>query len=189
MTPLRAPVRVARCAAAVGLLVVIAGCGQARGGSAFGDGSVSGGDTGSDVGPGDDSNSPGCPLICSGDQGALFNLSCAPIDLTSVVLSGPCATGDASPSNYVFGNRPYVLIRSPSAGVCHVELIFTTGFTYSTDVTFILQTDQGTPGCPGCRPHVTPTQSTFMVNNPSTTCGDAGEDATGDGGLDAGADG
>jgi hypothetical protein len=72
-----------------------------------------------------------------------------------------------------------ISINSASAGVCHVELTFATGFTYSTAVTF---ESQSAPKPPVCCPLLTaPTQSTFTVNNPSTTCVDAEVDAGTDG--------
>jgi hypothetical protein len=142
---------VARCAAALGLLVVLGGgcspTGDCSGGCAIGD--------------------------------ATFVLSCDSTDLTSVLLSGPCATGDASPSNYFFGSyTSFVHVVSPSPGVCHVELTFATGFTYSADVQFTEQSDNEPSHC-ACSSYVAPvsTQSTFVVNNPSTTCVDAGLDA------------
>jgi hypothetical protein len=59
------------------------------------------------------------------------------------------------------------------------------GITYATDVTFVLQSDDDT--CPVWH-YTAPTQRTFTVNNPSTTCVDAGLDAGAEGGLDAGSD-
>src|SRR5579863_9504064 len=97
---------VARYAAALGLLVVLGGGGCVT-------------------------TTYGCPALCpSGNSPAAFDLSCNPTDLTSVVLSGPCATGDTSPSGYLWSRG--VSFTSPSPGVCHVELTFATGFTYST---------------------------------------------------------
>jgi hypothetical protein len=108
---------------------------------------------------------------------AIFDLSCGATDLTSVALSGPCATGDASPSNYLSGQS--VEVSSPTPGVCHVDLTFATGFTYSADVTFESHTINQ-PICDGTeiRPYVAPTQTPFTVNTPSTTCVDAGLDAS-----------
>jgi len=124
----------------------------------------------------------GCPAnSCSAGVSPIFNMSCGPTDLTSVTLSGPCATGDASPSNYVWGYHGMFLgIESSQPGVCHVELTFATGFTYSTDVTFALQPDPTRPGCAPCPAFVGPTQGRFMVNNPSTTCVAATSDAAPD---------
>jgi hypothetical protein len=106
-----------------------------------------------------------------------LDLACGPTDLTGVTISGPCATGDASPSNYVWGpNSNYVSFTSASPGVCHVELTFATGFIYSADVTFAYQTS-GTHECTPCPAFIAPTQSMFMVNDPNTTCVGAGVDA------------
>jgi hypothetical protein len=104
--------------------------------------------------------------------------SCGPTDLASVVVSGPCSIGDASISN--LAASPSLAISSPTPGVCHVTLTFATGFTYSADVTFIAQNDGDTPGCPVWQ-YTAPTQRAFTVNNPSTTCVDAGIDGGGDG--------
>jgi hypothetical protein len=113
-----------------------------------------------------------CPAFCDEDTPATFELSCPVTDLTSVELSGPCATGDASPSNYVLGYASGVVsVSSSNPGICHVELIFGTGFTYSADVTFTLQVGTPTdPGCPPCSSYTAPTQGPFVVNNPSNTC-------------------
>jgi hypothetical protein len=118
-----------------------------------------------------DCGSEGCTVSCPIPYGfATFNLSCSATDLTNVAVSGPCATDDASPSYYVAGQS--IEINSPTPGVCHVELTFATGFTYSTDVNFMSQT---APNPPVCCPLLTaPTQTSFTVNNPSTTCVDAG---------------
>jgi hypothetical protein len=52
---------------------------------------------------------------------------------------------------------------SPSPGVCHIELIFATGFTYSTDVMFNSQEGE-------CASSNVPILGPFTVNNPSDTC-------------------
>jgi hypothetical protein len=117
-----------------------------------------------------------CPGGCPGSGLAILNLSCGPTDLTSVTLTGPCATTDAGPADpnpakYVFGATSQALaISSPNPGTCHVVLSFASGFSYSTDVLFTSQTSEG--GC--CPAYVAPTQPTFSVNNPSQTCTDAG---------------
>jgi hypothetical protein len=129
---------------------------------------------------------PPIPCDPKATTDAVFSLSCHPTDLTSVAVSGPCAMNDASLANYVFG--PYIDVSSPSPGMCHVELRFASGFTYSADVSFGLQMDSSPPGCGQCPPHIGPIHGTFTVNNPSTTCVDAGIDA-GAGGLDARDDG
>ncbi|HEY3815899.1 MAG TPA: hypothetical protein VGL81_01950 [Polyangiaceae bacterium] len=122
----------------------------------------------------------GCPI---GNSPAAFDLSCNQTDLTSVVLSGPCATGDTSPSRYLWSRG--VSFTSPSPGVCHVELVFATGFTYSRDVTFTVQSVTMPPGCAQCPSFIAPTQGFFTVDNPSNTCVDAGLDAESDGSADA----
>jgi hypothetical protein len=66
-------------------------------------------------------------------------------------------------------------------------MTFATGFTYSADVTFTLQSQNDPPGCPVWH-YTAPTQRTFIVNNPGSTCVDAGLDARGDGPVDATSD-
>lgn len=148
----------------LGLLVLLAGCSVER---VFEVTDASDASVGADV--------PDCPITCIGAGGATFRLACGPSDLTSVALSGPCATGDANPANYIWGHDDELLeFSSPSPGVCHVELTFATGFTYSTDITFATMADPTLPGCPPCPPYVAPTQGVFDVGNPDTTCTDAG---------------
>ncbi len=121
-----------------------------------------------------------CPTLFSA---ATFILSCGATDMTNVAVSGPCASGDAAlPYSLDSFNPQNLYVGSLSTGICHVELTFATGFTYSTDVTFTSSTQSG-GCCPGT--HVTPTVNAFMVNNPSTTCVDAGPEA---GATDIGAD-
>ena len=139
---------VARCAAALGLLVVLSGCGQGH----------------------------ACSNFETANQSAVFDLSCGPTDLTSMAVSGPCSGGDASVSD--LASSASLAISSPSPGVCHVTMTFATGFTYSTDVTFVLQSDDDT--CPVWH-YTAPTQRAFTVSNPNTTCVGAGLDAGGDG--------
>jgi hypothetical protein len=110
----------------------------------------------------------GCTVSCpSLYSGALFNLSCTPTNLVDVTVTGVCATRDAGPSYYVRDDG--VWINSLRAGACHVALRFSSGFTYSADVTFTSSTQTG-GCCPGTS--VSPTKDTFMVNNPSSTCVD-----------------
>jgi hypothetical protein len=124
-----------------------------------------------------------CPVTCpaSSQSPVGFDLSCGPTDLTSVILSGPCATGDTNPSDYLWNHGAGVSFTSPSPGVCHVTLTFGTGFTYSTDVTFAQFNVPTTPGCPPCpiTKIIAPTQGFFTVSNPNDTCVDAGPDGEG----------
>jgi hypothetical protein len=115
---------------------------------------------------------------------ALIWLSCGATDLTNISVSAPCATGDGDASNQVVAQGVSVL--SPSPGVCHVELTFATGFTYATDVTF---QSMSRANCGTTEAYIGPTQGVFDVNNPSTTCVDAGSETTADALADAGADG
>jgi hypothetical protein len=121
------------------------------------------------------SSTQACCTSCPAPEPAAFQLACSSTDLKSVVATGPCATPDASLSSYIGNGAVYV--QSQSAGVCHVELTFATGFTYSADVTFTMR-----PGgvCGGaqckCGDYPAPTSGPFKVNNPGTTCVDAGPD-------------
>ena len=128
------------------------------------------------------SSSSPCALPC-GAIGATFNLSCNSNDLTSVVASGPCSMPDASLSWYTgTGSQGTVTVYSSSPGTCHVQLSFASGFTFSTDVTFISQTE-GT--CGSCPSFTEPSSGEFTVDNPASTCvavPDAGGD---DGGVEA----
>jgi hypothetical protein len=137
-----------------------------------------------------------CSAICTEAQPAQFQLSCAQTNLTSVALSGVCATGDADPSDdEVYPPTRSLYIESPSPGECHVALTFATGFTYSADVTFTVQTDPMPASCHPCS-YVAAAQPTFTVDNPTDTCVDAGldagvdapQDAPGASAADAGAD-
>ena len=117
--------------------------------------------------------SAGCP---SGD--AVFLLTCAPATEVSVVLSGPCASADAHSSSYVpaSGGRA-IDVSSAAPGACHVELHFSTGFTYSTTVQYELQSTNEPASC-ACSSYVAASpQSAIVVDNPPDTCtpGDAGD--------------
>jgi hypothetical protein len=115
-----------------------------------------------------------CDAYVHANQPAILDLSCGPTDLTNVALSGPCSTGDAGGLDSVFGPKMNsIAIASPSPGDCHVVLTFATGFTFSTDLTFVSRTFTDPPGC-GTQVYAAPTESTVMVNNPSDTCVDAG---------------
>jgi hypothetical protein len=107
-----------------------------------------------------------CPGLYSG---ALFNLSCAPTNLADVMVTGVCANHDAGSSYSVQDSG--VWINSLTPGVCHLVLRFSSGFTYSADLTFTSSTQTG-GCCPGTS--VFPTKDTYVVDNPSSTCVDAG---------------
>ncbi len=112
----------------------------------------------------------GCSVSCPGQSGgALFDLSCTPTNLAEVTVTGVCASRDAGSPYYV--EERGVWIYSLRAGACHVALRFSSGFTYAADVTFTSSTQTG-GCCPGT--YVSPTKDTFIVNNPRSTCVDAG---------------
>jgi hypothetical protein len=99
----------------------------------------------------------------------VFDLSCAPADLTSISVRGPC-------SSSFDGEGPYtemaVVVYGEDAGTCHVVLTFATGFTYSTDVGFTSQTSWvcGSQSCGSCGEITFPTGGPFTVENPFSTC-------------------
>ena len=107
------------------------------------------------------------------DPYANLDLTCAPTNLTSVDVSAPCAAADAgtNPNQYVTGTL--IAITSQVPGTCHVALTFATGFTYATDVVFVEQNDT----CGGS--FVGPTQMSFDINNPPSTCVDTDAGAGG----------
>ncbi|HEY4394876.1 MAG TPA: hypothetical protein VGP64_12475 [Polyangia bacterium] len=125
----------------------------------------------------------GLALLCGGAVGcgqqsceasidpyATFNLSCASANLTKVDVSGPCAPTDAGtgPNDYLSGASIGIMSLVP--GTCHLSLTFATGFTYDADVVF----DRRPGPCGGTI--VSPTQMSFNVDNPPSTCagGDPG---------------
>jgi hypothetical protein len=67
-----------------------------------------------------------------------------------------------------------VSVTSSIPGVCHVQLVFATGFTFTTDVTFASGT---ATACGTTVQYVGPSQVVFQVDNPVTTCLDGGPDA------------
>jgi hypothetical protein len=120
-----------------------------------------------------------CCGSCPAPEPAIFELPCGTADLTSVVATGPCAMPDADLSTYVgFGK---VVVRSQSAGTCHVTLTLASGFSYSADVTFASQSGGvcGGPQCT-CPDYVKPSSGPFSVSDPTTACGEAGADASTD---------
>lgn len=122
----------------------------------------------------------GCPGGCSGPAIVEFLLACSPSDLAAVNVTGPCITGDAGPASYFTGDERSVLyVSSAQAGTCKVQLVFASGYTYSADVQFTQESNNVPAGC-ACATSVVPTQQTFHVTNPASTCQDAGSDASRD---------
>jgi hypothetical protein len=90
------------------------------------------------------------------------------------MTSGPCATRYAGLSLTRGDDAALigtVFVDGQSPGVCHVELIFATGFTHRVDVTFGLRPGGrcGGPQCK-CADYLAPTSGPVTVNNPSDTC-------------------
>jgi hypothetical protein len=116
-----------------------------------------------------------CPLGCREEAAYDIELACAPNDLISVVASGPCdAPRDAGLDHWWSSRYDHrdLTVGSSGPGACHVVLTFATGFTYSTDLAFASIAQ----GC-GCPNYIGPTMAgPIMVNNPSNTCVDAGDD-------------
>jgi hypothetical protein len=107
-------------------------------------------------------------------------LACSPSDLVGVKVTGPCIAADAGPAGYFTGSERSVLyVNSVQAGTCTVQLVFATGYTYSTEVQFAQQSNNVPAGC-ACATSIEPTQQTFHVENPASTCQDAGTDAAAD---------
>ena len=124
--------------------------------------------------------SSACPGGCSSGASTKFILACSASDIVSVIVSGPCAIGDAGLSSYFVGNeRSSLYVSSAEPGTCHVQLVFATGYTYAADVQFTSQPGNVPARC-GCSSYVAPTQDTFNVDNPRSTCQDAGADASTD---------
>lgn len=118
-----------------------------------------------------------CPGGCPGPAFARFVLACSPSDLVSVHVTGPCIADDAGQSYLSSSSAVYV--DSVQPGTCHVQLAFATGYTYSAEVQFLLQSNNVPSNC-ACAQTVAPTQQTFSVGNSIATCQDAGPDATED---------
>lgn len=120
-----------------------------------------------------------CPpnTIVDRVAGPALELSCAQTDLMSVTLTGPCSNASAgAPKGYIV-NQGSILIVSQTPGLCHVELGFATGFTYSADINFTTMTD----GCGGT--FVGASQTQYWVDNPSSTCVDVATTDSGSGVL------
>jgi hypothetical protein len=113
-----------------------------------------------------------CCGACPDSRPAVFNLPCSATNLQRVVATGPCATPEASTASYM-GNDA-VFVRSQAPGLCHIELTFATGFTYSADITFASQPGGvcGGPQCT-CPDYVAPTSGPVTIGS-SMACADAG---------------
>jgi hypothetical protein len=128
----------------------------------------------------DDANTS-CFSFCPRTRSATLNLSC-PSVVASLLVTGGCTAGVCLPKGAGPCAQALIPIESVQAGVCHVDLTLEGGFQYATDITFVQTTSQS--GCP-CT-STGPTQATFPVDNPSTTCADAGAAPRGDAVADAG---
>ena len=134
-------------------------------------------------------HSDNCELVPSTDTFATLRLSCVQPDLRSVTVSGPCTSGDSGPPYQVYDS--YVTVSGPpSPGVCHVDLVFGTGFTFATDLSFV---SQSSTSCGDTVTLVGPSPIESFVDNPPATCSDAGldggpPDGMAEGGNDLGSD-
>jgi hypothetical protein len=81
--------------------------------------------------------------------------------------------------NAAFMGNDLVAVESAAPGVCHVELTFEAGFTYSADVTFATQSGGVCGGpqckCPDC---IAPTTDAFAIDSGAVCPVDAAPDAT-----------
>jgi hypothetical protein len=66
-----------------------------------------------------------------------------------------------------------VMVSTPKPGLCHVQLVFDTGFTFSADVTFVQQQQESGCALPPYT-YTVPTQRRFVVDAPDAACVDAG---------------
>jgi hypothetical protein len=109
-------------------------------------------------------------------------MSCSSTSLTTVQLSGACASGETVPSPS--SGAKYFWISSSAAGSCHYDLVFANGYEYAGDVEFVAND----PGC-GCQSYLVPSQGIVSIDNPTTTCvsdvGDAAVDTGSDVTTDA----
>jgi hypothetical protein len=173
-----------RCLLAVGLPLAISACGQtsrSEFGTAIASPLVDASDDASLFSSFFDDVNTSCFSICPRTRAATLNLSC-PSVVASVLTTGGCTAGLCPAKSRGPCAQALIPIESVQAGVCHVDLTLEGGFQYSTDVTFVQTTSQS--GCP-CTT-IGPTQATFPVDNPNTTCADAGAAPGGDAGPDAG---
>jgi hypothetical protein len=119
----------------------------------------------------------GCNDGCTAWSTAALDLTCAPSDLQTVTATGPCAADGGG----TFVGPPtsnLISVFSPTVGTCHVTLVFASGYTFSTNVTFA---EMAGGGCGGCPPYIGATSGPISVNNPESTCValvlDAGSDS------------
>ena len=113
---------------------------------------------------------------CVTAESVQIELSCPNSDLASVRITGVCASVDGDLFNDWTSDsgfaRDFFGFGSLQPGACHFDLTFASGFTYSGDVTF----SEHAPECHTCPSYLAPSQGTFVVDNPSSTClGDGGE--------------
>jgi hypothetical protein len=109
-----------------------------------------------------------CPAACIESSSATFDFSCAPNDLVSATVSPGC-----DDSGNALGRIPFFSVFRSSPGTCHVVFTFASGFVYTQDVTFTSMTED-TGDCPPCPSYIGAVGSPFQVNNPASTCVDAG---------------
>jgi len=156
---------------AVALLVAISACGHTSGEGPSTTDASAGVDAG-DYAAIDSSCFGMCLSFCAPTEPATLDLSC-PSVVTSALSTGGCIASRCLEKDGGSCAQPVVPIEPTEAGDCHVDLTLAGGFQYAIDVTFVQAT---TESCCPCT-SIGPTQSTFAVDNPSTTCLDAGSDA------------
>jgi hypothetical protein len=172
-----------RSLAGLGLVIVLDACGQSgtTSGDALGRAVADPGiDAASDSGTGDFDVDTSCVSFCAPFLAVTLNLSC--LAVVSVQTTGPCGAV-ACRSKTDGGPCPQrqVTVAPTQVGSCHVELTFDDGYQYGVDLTFASTTQEGPCPCTS----IGAISSVPAVDNPSTTCADAGPGAPGDAGVDA----
>jgi len=151
------PMLVVRCAAALGLLVVLGGSGCSQNGA--------------------------CNCAPPGNT-AVIHLGCVPIEPPVVKTTGPCAVcpgvlangsiPDGITCGAVAGPSQNITLIANGAGTCHVELTFGSGATSSVDLDFMSEWEPCGSDPHGCGEGFFAATTTVSV--PETAC-DAGVDA------------
>jgi hypothetical protein len=113
-----------------------------------------------------------------------IDLACAPADLVAVNVTGACAgdtikgaeAGVVAGYFHASGSPSILYVVATQVGICHVQLVFATGYTYSADAQ-ITSVPSDVGGCPAS---TAATPSVLHVSNPAATCRDGGVEASAD---------
>jgi hypothetical protein len=167
---------------AIGLLVATSACGQTSGngpGATVTRPGVEANDDGSFDSSFFDEGNTACFSFCP-RTAATLNLSCPSI-VASVRSTGGCIVHQCLAKDGGPCAQALISIEPMQTGVCHVDLTLEGGFHYSVDVTFVEATPESS-----CCTTIVPIQTTFAVDNPNSTCADAGAATGGDAEADGG---